>query len=152
MTLLFQILILIAFSYLLGIILHQFVYYDTLIIDASIWRCGLDGYYGNNNKLGEGATLLLNHDGFMCCLGQITCQLRPDIPKEALLGQPYPSRLMFGDIPLLKKKGVNTQLSDDAVKINDNSKTTINEKIFELKSLFKEHGYRIKVINMHKIK
>ena len=42
-------------------------------IDVNTWRFG--GMRDCKNKHGEGHTYLLNNEGYMCCLGQISLQL-----------------------------------------------------------------------------
>ena len=53
---------------------------QTFTIDCNTWRCGDNGDY----KLGEGSTVLLNKEGYMCCLGQVALQL--DVHEADLLG------------------------------------------------------------------
>lgn len=144
MTLLFQILMLIAFSYIVGIILHQFVYYDTLILDYSKWRSGGFGY----NQTGTDNVKLLNNQGYMCCLGQISLQLYKNVSKELLLNNGYPSTIEEINMPLLKEGSKNSEFTNKAILINDNESTTPKEKIAKLKSLFGQYGYHLKVINM----
>jgi hypothetical protein len=117
-----------------------------LTLDYSKWRCGTDGPY----KLGEGRTLLKNHEGFMCCLGQFAPQLNPKVAGDLLDGA-EPCELPR-KVKLLNKKGewdniVNTQLSKEAMNINDYKDTSPEEKIAKLRVLFKKHGYIIRVIN-----
>lgn len=150
MTLLFQILMLIAFSYVLGIILHELshTYRGTLILDYSVWRCGLRGPH----QLGRGDTKLLNYENYMCCLGQISIQLNKNIPKKLLLDREYPHAVEEFHIPLLKKKNKNisSEFSMKAIIINDCKTTTPQEKIERLRGLFSQYGYALKVINMPK--
>lgn len=122
-----------------------------LILDYSTWRCGGEG----KNKLGEGRTALLNYEGFMCCLGQFSLQLGSEITERDLDDEAEPSD-MWKLIPYLtipNENGeeefgyYNTQLSNRAMKINDDEKTSVTEKIEQLKELFKEEEFEIEVIN-----
>lgn len=120
----------------------------TLILNYRKWRCGRDG---KGNSHGQGSTRLLNSCGYMCCLGQFSPQLNPEITRENLLEGFSPEDLDKTIPGLTTKRGViNTYLSNQAIEINDDRHTTITEKIKSLKGLFKEHGYRIKVVNLPK--
>lgn len=55
-------------------------------IDRSKWRCGGSDY---STKRGDGATTMLNSNGYMCCLGQICTQL--GVPAQHLRGTPFAS-------------------------------------------------------------
>lgn len=123
-----------------------------LILDYSTWRCGgerdTDKY-----KLGVGDTQLLNGYGYMCCLGQFSLQLKPELTKSEILNKAFPEDLGY-EIDMLTSPDFdyeagyrNTSLSDDAADINDRTETTPEEKIQELKVLFLLEGYEIDVIN-----
>jgi hypothetical protein len=51
-----------------------------LVLDESIWRCGDDAKDPNKSR-GTGYTKLLNEEGYMCCLGQFSLQLSPELRK-----------------------------------------------------------------------
>lgn len=118
----------------------------TLILDYSKWRSGAEG----DNKVGEGKTKLLNSEGFMCCLGQFSTQLAPELSKNSILGESSPAYLSKS-IPGLSYKKIDiikdTPLSNKAIEINDNEDTTPERKIVLLRKLFRSKGYKIKVIN-----
>jgi hypothetical protein len=122
-----------------------------LILDYSRWRCGGQG----SNRLGEGDTLMLNEEGFSCCLGQFAPQLNSDITNEYILGLATPSIVshkMGMVIPTLNteySKGtyISTDLSTKAITINDNEFTIPEEKIRLLQELFGRKEYSIRVIN-----
>ncbi len=127
-----------------------------LVLDVSKWRCG---HYGNH-QVGEGRTLMLNDEGFSCCLGQFLPQVAEGITDKMLLysGSPASDRLpVVPDFSKVRSYGDyedsldNTDLSEKAVSINDNPDTTVEVKIAQLKELFAEHGYDIEVVNEHKI-
>lgn len=116
---------------------------QTCVIDRSIWRCGA----GLENVHGVGPTQLLNSDGYMCCLGQFSCQL--GVPKEDLLYQYSPRDLRIEwDIPFLLTKTKfdnerNSILAHDAIGINDNPDFTSAQRERALKKLFVNHGIKL---------
>lgn len=124
----------------------------TLILDYSKWRCG--GNRGEN-ILGEGETSLHNIQDFECCLGQFALQLNSKLSVKDIMEVGIPSALSYEveglNYPI---EGSNndgdfedTQLSESAMDINDNSYTTPEKKIEHLKELFRTKGYEINVIN-----
>lgn len=115
---------------------------EKLILDCSKWRCGGDGV----NKLGNGFTNLLNKEGFSCCIGQWSKQ--QGATDVELKNQIYPSGLSF-KIPLFteKKSGFNSSLANDCMIINDDTATTPNMKISQLRDRLKQEGIKLKVIN-----
>ncbi len=121
------------------------------IIDRSIWRTGDEG----NVATGDGNTALLNECGYMCCLGMISEQLGVD--KDDLLGLGEPEELsgFLDDLSeldlLLDEHGVNTNLSDDAITINDGD-LPVEEKEKELIKLFGEHDVELEFIGEVKYK
>lgn len=124
---------------------------QTFTIDCNTWRCGDNGKY----KLGEGNTALLNKKGYMCCLGQVALQL--DVHEADLLGKGEPDQLDI-DIELLTIRYnsdeeelsiiANSELSSDAMRINDSTESTVSQKMKELKELFNEDGYDLEFINI----
>lgn len=123
----------------------------TLILKKSKWVCGdppsndIKGHYN-----GKGEPMLLNSDGFMCCLGQFCRQLNPKIRLRDLLNKGMPLNLSMPITDLNEKLPdsryyINTKLSSRAQSINDDPNTTVYMKIKKLKSLFKKHGYKIVV-------
>jgi hypothetical protein len=129
---------------------------EKLILDYSKWRCG--GSTEEEHQVGEGNTALLNNEGFMCCLGQVSLQLgakESDIKNVAtpdeleieisLLNFPVEPEWDWDE--QLPQGFSNTSLSAEAMEINDNIKTTPEEKIEALKELFKNHDYELEVIN-----
>lgn len=122
-----------------------------LILDKSIWRCGEDG--GEGHELGAGNTQLCNVEGFQCCLGQFSLQLNKELTIDRIkrLGTPYDLGIDLEPLncAIEVTEGEyyykDTRLSLEAVKINDDSQTTVEEKIKLLKELFLKHGYKITV-------
>lgn len=124
---------------------------NEFVIDRSKWRCG---NYGPN-AVGFGDTELLNEEGYMCCLGQIACQLK--WPKEVIRYQGEPSECDIEDKKVNKsiltreiggysKIIANSEFANEAIDINDNEDTTVKEKEKALKELAKEHGLKIKFV------
>lgn len=123
---------------------------EKLILDYSKWRCG----FNNNatecpNQLGKGSVRLKNSFGYFCCLGLISLQLGATEDEITDVGQPF----MIGrSLPLLTSKGlngfiINSELSSDCIGINDDEKTTPEEKIEKLTQRFKQEGIQLEVIN-----
>lgn len=124
-----------------------------LILDVSKWRCG--GEKESLNRLGEGATNLLNHEGYMCCLGQFALQLGATEDNIRNIGVPEettiliePLNELLEETDCIEGRYYNTTLSNEAVTINDDENTTPLAKIEKLKELFANHGYEIDVINI----
>ena len=120
------------------------------IINRKKWRTGDTG-----QVLGKGSTLLRNSDGFMCCLGQVACQLKPGInllhrgePEE--IGKAL-STVEGGDLLIEQLEDydqyINTKLSTEAMSINDNNDLTIAEREEQLTSLFKTKGVTLEFVN-----
>lgn len=128
------------------------------VLDVSKWVCGgalgsrLPGY-----GLGEGLTEMLNHEGFMCCLGQFAAQAGVD--KDHLYCKPDPasvsSVLPFGetryDETFVSERNRNTTLADHLMVINDDRDDyTIAEKINQIRKLLEAEGHELEVINEDK--
>lgn len=79
-------------------------------------------------------TLLLNKEGYMCCLGQV-CQ-QAGINKKNLLDIQSPNVIQNQKelVPSFLKNSFITK----AIGINDNHTTSINKKEKQLKELFKK--------------
>lgn len=123
-----------------------------LILDYSKWRCGDD----SDNQLGTGQTALLNSDGFMCCLGQFSLQLNPNLKEKDILEFAEPQELKI-EIDMLSEVDEDefvfykaTKLTTDAIGINDDRRTTPAKKIEQLKELFLTKNCEIEVINLPK--
>jgi hypothetical protein len=105
----------------------------TVVIDRSKWRTG----GGSKHATGQGDTELQNTEGYMCCLGFV-CKSH----KTKTKGISSPG-FVGRKIPLLTSKRdswegyENTELSKDAMTINDDYGTTRQEKESKLKKLFK---------------
>ena len=117
-------------------------------VDRSKWRCG--GNPQSNkylpNKVGKGVTELRNPQGYKCCLGFCAEQLGVDIPDFAA----EPNELECKDENCLIKfeYGLveNSDLSEGAMSINDESTTSPQEKEVKLIELFKEYGQEIQFV------
>lgn len=103
-------------------------------IDRTKWR---NGSYGDN-MVGKGITLLLNEEGYMCCLGQCLRQMGVD----GLLGHGTPAFTSKINSYFVNY-GANSKLSESAVEINDNEETTSLEKELELIALFSSYGLEL---------
>lgn len=112
-------------------------------IDRSKWRCGQDG----PTACGIGDTLLRNQAGFMCCLGHICVQQK--VSKASLLDAAFPDDIQTKAAEqklagtLLDDEGNDSDLTSDAVKINDDETMTRAEREAALKELFRKHGHTL---------
>jgi len=114
-------------------------------IDYETWRCGGEG----RNKLGKGVTLLLNSEGYMCCVGQVKLQLGAKRDQIRSRDCPSPVGIPDGILALDGANGCeNSELSIAAFRINDNPYTTPAKKMELLKALFAEHGHEIEFVNV----
>jgi len=133
------------------------------VVDADKWICGGGGT--NYGGLGEGATLMQNNHGYMCCLGHCMNQLGFSLigRSESLGGHLrmgcYPSSIA----KLCKNKGYesnpfvsnangtpeNTQFAYDAVDINDGD-MSLKTRVEKLRKLFDEQGLKIRFKNIKK--
>ena len=112
-----------------------------VVIDRSKWRTG----YCGKNRTGEGDIRLLNNEGYKCCLGFICGRLKKGI-KDFFA----PNELDYV-VKDLSHKDIDgciydTDLTEKAIEINDNSDTTPQEKEKELKKLFKNSVYKLKFV------
>jgi hypothetical protein len=118
---------------------------DYLVIDRAKWRTG--GHSSlNPSHTGKGSTLLLNDEGYMCCLGFRCHQM--GIPKQDLLGECTPEGLCeLYTIPdlIYSDDGdiwADTSFTNDAIGINDDSELSIKER----EKAITEHFKKIDVI------
>lgn len=115
-----------------------------IIIDRSKWRTGGWITKHNKNTTGCGDVALLNEEGNMCCLGFISRQ-QSKKSKEQYFNRAIPSELSFvvTGLSYRTKDGsvLDTDLSDAAMDINDNTKTTYKQKEKELIELFNKNKY-----------
>lgn len=118
------------------------------IVERSKWRCGGEEKYGK----GYGKTLMLNKDGYMCCLGHCQRQLTP---KANMLNSGMPriviekNKLSINNNPFVIEgnfKIHNSQLASNAATINDNESINQKERERQLKFLFKKFGHTIKFV------
>lgn len=107
-------------------------------IDRSKW---ITGEQWHVNHTGIGTTKLKNEEGHMCCLGFVCSQL-----SDVQLNLEVEPEDLGVEIPEISeheeragvKVLVNTNLSNEAMGINDSVDTTPEEKEKLLKKLFKE--------------
>lgn len=127
------------------------------VIDRSKWRSGGDG----ENQIGRGSTLLYNNQGFMCCLGQTCNQIGVKVKDMRGLGEPGEiSGNDYKDLPEIffnveveediwddgeEEVFLNdTDLSAEAISINDNEEMGQRERERRLRELFAKHGHKLK--------
>ncbi len=117
-------------------------------INRAKWRCGgiETTWNPNKNLVGKGDTALLNPEGFMCCLGQIACQL--GVKKKDILEEAEPCDINK-ELPVLTKRldnfgeYDNSQLSSQAMRINDDPNLSLAERERKLKSLFSKFHHTL---------
>lgn len=140
------------------------------IIDESKWRCGgmsvivnrnqetgeFIDVHDNPNHWGDGDTYLLNHLGYMCCLGQICKQM--GVSDENLSSRATPQDILESDDKYPQLNGIllysdldsghdiDSELSTSAMTINDDENLTHNERKGALVKLFEEHGHTIEFV------
>lgn len=114
-----------------------------LNLDVSKWRCGGTGTNGTN-RLGEGVTLMLNNEGFMCCLGQFYLQLgydEFDIRHKSTPDSVGRTHLFTSEL------GYDNNLAGVLIRINDDPDTTVETKIRLITEQLTEHGVKLNVID-----
>lgn len=113
-------------------------------INRASWRCGHSG----PNQHGIGPTQLLNSEGFMCCLGQISLQLGLD--KEDILEKDCPHNIHQTNILSRYDMGYyeyeDTELAKSAMDINDDGSISNQCREDALKILFAEAGHTVEFI------
>lgn len=116
-----------------------------VVIDRSKWRTGSFGQH----QTGVGSTQLLNNEGYMCCLGFICGVLGHDIKAS------YEPFCLSAEIPDLATeegdwedeiKYCNTELADKAMVINDDPKTSPEEKELKVLELFEDSAYNLSFV------
>jgi hypothetical protein len=134
----------------------------SLVLDYNNWICGSPyiagaaGELDSTLSIGEGRTLLENEEGYKCCLGQFSIQT--GLKSEDILGY-VTLHSLTGKNPQLRIEELvepckispcgysSTTLARSAMTINDNSKTSVEDKVKSLKLLFKEVGVTIETVN-----
>ena len=121
----------------------------TLILDEKKWRCG-EYSLNPENRRGKGRTRMKNYEGFECCLGQFSKQIDKTIKNKHLLGYSNPARISFERNKTItglsvKRNGTFelTKLATEAMNINDDSCTSVEQKVKDLKRIFSKNGYKI---------
>jgi hypothetical protein len=115
-------------------------------IDRSKWRTGADSIYSTGN----GATCLLNSQGFMCCLG--FCSKALGIEDAVMLNKNYPSNIYCKVLENSKLvfnaayEKFDTNLTSAAVVINDFSFSSPETKEEELLELFNDSVFELEFI------
>lgn len=120
-----------------------------LILDYSKWRAGGNLQEPTWKQLGIGNTELHNKEGFECCIGQFLLQCDATIEDIQDVGEPLDLGRYFP--PFNKTAGttsfVNSKLSNDLIRVNDDPFSTPEQKILEISSLLKNEGIELDVIN-----
>jgi hypothetical protein len=121
-------------------------------IDRAKWRTGRN----STNATGKGKTMLLNPDGYMCCLG--FCCKAAGVKSEDLLGVLTPERLSSArkidisntglTVPSIssisnKSIPVSSRLASHAIRINDHVYSTPALKEQQILEVFKNSNFEI---------
>jgi len=130
------------------------------VIDRSKWRRGGDeGVTKRKGQRGLGKTVLLNKEGFMCCLGQMCNQLK--VPKRRLLDAYAPKNLFLPKATfnrlvengLLPKHGyLTTTLVNQAIGINDDEDLTELQAEKKLAELLHKHGHEVEFVGEYVVR
>lgn len=125
----------------------------TYTLDTSKWRCG-----GSVPSLGKGDTFLLNHEGYMCCLGQFSLPYVSDEESLRILADPKDAAndLDCGYHEAFVTEGwrkgatcswVNTELAAELMAVNDCPVTTPAEKVEQIRVLLAQEGHELVVVD-----
>lgn len=110
-------------------------------INRAKWRAGQDSH-DPKKSCGYGDTLLINDEGFKCCLG-FACQQLSRKPINFIIGRGEPEQTGLVISPFTKRDkngdAVNTPLVDEAISINDSYATTLKSKEKALIKLFAKY-------------
>lgn len=120
------------------------------IVEKSKWLRNI------GNKLNYVAVLCTEKGGRMCCLG--FCAIQSGVPEDSLIRVPLPGdiyecqkypkmRYFVKKIMNLSVEVSDSRLSFLASEINDDAKTTDDQKIAKLKSLFKKYRHTIEFVD-----
>jgi hypothetical protein len=124
-----------------------------LVIDRSIWRCGQRSPFHH----GKGFTVLLNDEGYMCCLGQACIQL--GMQTETIKYHGTPEEVLREETYLTYKVNsydedenediveyFDTKFSDEAIAINDSKTLSRTGRELSLYLLGKRYGILVQFI------
>lgn len=115
-----------------------------LTLDLKTWRCGGAQAGVGTTRLGEGETMLLNEEGYSCCLGQFGLQF--GAPEAALLYVNEPA-VVNTDVFVYPAVFLNNgSLTRKCIDINDTPFIPIQQRIDRLRKLLDVHGYTLKII------
>lgn len=128
-----------------------------IIIDRSKWRTG-GNKNGNGNQTGNGSTMLLNKDGFMCCLGFECIRLGRSL--DDVIYKFSPSSINWGkDNHLVQRKTpegevceiysyiATTEFTNIAMGINDDPDMTSDVREQKIKEHFATANIEVEFIN-----
>ena len=113
----------------------------TVTVRRSTWVRGSIG----------GQSLLLNHDGNMCCLGFAICQVSRHIRLCGLKGVGDPQKV-FARASFLTQRNeygevLNNKFSNKAIEINDSNEISEKQREARLKRLFRANGIKLTFVD-----
>lgn len=123
------------------------------MLDCEAWLCGRGAKNDNViRSLGgsDESVLLQQFNKKLCCLGQFCKQA--GVPDEEISGlqEPFQIAKKYQPTDLVCLGFTNSELSFEAMYINDNQSTSVTKKIKLLRSLLKDFGFKLKVKNYRK--
>jgi hypothetical protein len=121
-----------------------------IVVDCATWRRGGNFPTTKNGKdcsanVAYGATCLLNSKGYKCCLGFAALQL--GYTKEDIFDMGGPSRLTGSANILRTEAGKNTDFSERAMSVNDDSLLNDRQRMKALQEIGRQYGVRFEFIN-----
>lgn len=118
-------------------------------VDRSTWVAGRPKTFDSEKSTdspvwcGKGFTCLLNGKGFRCCLGHVCKQLGIADTRLSSTASPYILRVKK---PLFSEYFLSRAMTEEAVIINDDEFTTLEEKEYRLRQLFLDNDHEIEFI------
>lgn len=123
-------------------------------LNVAKWRCGWFSIFDKDSISGngEGDTLLLNQEGYSCCLGQFGQQL--GIEDSDLLNKTQPQEVSAYEDSIFVDAlwGDNSRLSEDLMDINDDDETSTWTKAMKIRSRLKRNGHTLQIVNARLLK
>lgn len=124
-----------------------------IVIDRSKWRTGgnYDEVNDTKNLTGRGHTELCNTQGYYCCLGFIGKKFRKNKPMVGCMEPDdcefdIPELIVYDNSDFYGKSRKNSDLTKNAIEINDDCTTTVKQKETKLKTLFKNSCYKLEFV------
>lgn len=119
------------------------------IVNCKTWRAGGSPFGNSTNTCGYGSTYLLNNLGQSCCLGFAELQNGRSVNEIVDICTPASLNYQERDyLQIITNSLCNSKLAVKAVDVNDDSETSILQKINLLTNIFKDFGHEIEFDNI----